>query len=73
MHALKMDKEYAGITGIPEFNRLAAELAYGSGSKQLKEGLISTAQAISGTGALRVGGVFLKRFFEGKGLFVSGA
>ena len=76
-----MAKEYLGITGDPEFTKLAAELAYGPNCAPLKEGFISTTQAISGTGALRVGmyfvqifrklidigGVFLARFFEGAG------
>ncbi|KAJ3322733.1 aspartate transaminase aat1 [Boothiomyces sp. JEL0866] len=61
------DKEYLGITGDPQFNKLAAELAYGPDSRPLKEGRLSVSQSISGTGALRIGGVFLSRFFEGKG------
>ncbi|KAI8896867.1 pyridoxal phosphate-dependent transferase [Globomyces pollinis-pini] len=63
----KLPKEYLGITGDAEFVKLAAELAYGEDSPVLKAGLVSAAQSISGTGALRVGGVFLARFFEGKG------
>jgi aspartate aminotransferase, mitochondrial len=62
VHKQGMAKEYLGITGDPEFNKLAAYLAYGKDIENL-----STTQAISGTGALRVGGVFLARFFEGKG------
>ncbi|KAH6593169.1 hypothetical protein BASA61_004338 [Batrachochytrium salamandrivorans] len=63
----QIDKEYLGITGDAQFNKLAAELAYGKDSKPLKEGLISTAQSISGTGALRIGGIFLNRYFQGAG------
>eukprot|EP00842_Homolaphlyctis_polyrhiza_P004051 jgi/Hompol1/4647/HPOL_003790-RA len=63
----KLDKEYLGITGDPQFNKLAAELAYGKDSDPLKSGMISTAQSISGTGALRIGGIFLSRFFQGAG------
>jgi aspartate aminotransferase len=56
-----------GITGDPVFNHLAAELAYGSNSRAIKENLLAMTQTISGTGALRIGGAFLARFFEGKG------
>ncbi|KAL2913322.1 aspartate transaminase aat1 [Polyrhizophydium stewartii] len=63
----KLDKEYLGITGDAQFTKLAAELAYGRDSEPLKAGMISTAQSISGTGALRIGGAFLGRFFQGAG------
>lgn len=38
--AAKMDKEYAGITGIPEFTKAAAELAFGADNQILKDGLV---------------------------------
>ena len=60
-----MDKEYAGITGVPDFTKAAALLAYGPNSAPLKEGRIAITQSISGTGALRIGGAFLQRFFPG--------
>ncbi|EGF78669.1 hypothetical protein BATDEDRAFT_37247 [Batrachochytrium dendrobatidis JAM81] len=64
---IAMNKEYLGISGDAEFNQLSAELAYGKDCKSLKDGLISTAQSISGTGALRIGGIFLSRYFQGAG------
>jgi len=36
-----LDKEYAGITGVPEFTKGAALLAYGGESAPLKEGRVS--------------------------------
>ncbi|KAH7117028.1 mitochondrial aspartate aminotransferase-like protein [Dendryphion nanum] len=60
-----LDKEYAGITGVPAFTKAALELAYGADSTPLKEGRIVVTQTISGTGALRIGGAFLERFFPG--------
>lgn len=59
------DKEYAGITGIPTFTKAAAELAYGADSAVIKEGRLVITQSISGTGALRIGGAFLERFYPG--------
>ncbi|KAI0374223.1 PLP-dependent transferase [Pilatotrama ljubarskyi] len=57
------DKEYLPITGLPEFNGAAATLAYGSDSTPLQEKRIAVTQSISGTGALRIGGAFLGRFY----------
>jgi len=59
----KYDKEYLPITGFPEFTKHAALLAYGKHSAPLKEGRIAITQSISGTGALRIGGAFLERFY----------
>lgn len=61
--ASRSDKEYAGITGIPAFTNAAAELAYGADSAALKENRLVITQTISGTGALRIGGAFLQRFY----------
>ncbi|KAK3683320.1 pyridoxal phosphate-dependent transferase [Podospora appendiculata] len=61
--AALMNKEYAGITGVPEFTKAAAVLAYGADSTALDR--LAITQSISGTGALRIGGAFLARFFPG--------
>ncbi|CAJ0832800.1 18581_t:CDS:10 [Entrophospora sp. SA101] len=59
----RLDKEYLPITGLSSFTQGAALLAYSKDSKPLKDGLISITQSISGTGALRIGGVFLSRYY----------
>ncbi len=61
--AARPNKEYAGITGVPEFTKAAAVLAYGEGSSALDR--LAITQSISGTGALRIGGAFLERFYPG--------
>ncbi|KAI1245378.1 Aspartate aminotransferase, mitochondrial [Eutypa lata] len=61
--ASRLNKEYAGITGVPEFTKAAVELAYGSDSPALDR--IVVTQSISGTGALRIGAAFLQRFYPG--------
>ncbi|KAF4629788.1 hypothetical protein G7Y89_g8356 [Cudoniella acicularis] len=58
-----LNKEYAGITGVPEFTKAAALLAYGPDSSALDR--VAITQSISGTGALRIGGAFLQRFSPG--------
>ena len=60
-----LDKEYAGITGVPAFTKAALQLAYGSDSAPVKEDRVAITQTISGTGALRIGGAFLERFYPG--------
>jgi len=57
------DKEYLPITGLPEFNKKAALLAYGVDSIPLKQDAIAVTQSISGTGALRIGAAFLARHY----------
>lgn len=59
-----MNKEYAGITGVPELPPLAAKLAYGENSSALDR--LAITQSISGTGALRIGADFLARFYPGE-------
>jgi aspartate aminotransferase, mitochondrial len=64
-----MNKEYAGITGVPEFTAAAAKLAYGENSKALPR--IAITQSISGTGALRIAASFLARFYpHGKKIYI---
>lgn len=64
----KLNKEYAGITGVPEFTKAAALLAYGPGSSALDRVVIT--QSISGTGALRIGGAFFERFYPSKTIYI---
>ncbi|KAF1977839.1 hypothetical protein BU23DRAFT_274488 [Bimuria novae-zelandiae CBS 107.79] len=61
-----LDKEYAGITGVPAFTKAALQLAYGPDSAPVKEDRVVITQSISGTGALRIGGAFLERFYPGE-------
>lgn len=61
----KMDKEYAGIAGVPEFCQAAATLAFGEDGSVIKEGRNATVQGISGTGSLTIGAYFLNQFFPG--------
>ncbi|KAI8967603.1 aspartate aminotransferase [Mycotypha africana] len=58
-----MDKEYAGITGVPSFTKAAGALAYGDDSSVISENRLAIAQSISGTGALRVGAEFLNAWY----------
>jgi len=58
-----LDKEYTQITGVPEFCEASVRLLLGDDSQVIKDQLYGTAQTLSGTGALRVGAEFLKKFY----------
>lgn len=60
-----LDKEYSPISGTAEFCKHSILLALGDDSQHVASGQNATVQAISGTGALRVGGAFLASFFPG--------
>jgi len=63
LRASNPDKEYLPISGLPEFTKNATKLAYGVDSVPFKLNSIAATQTISGTGALRIGGAFLSRFY----------
>ncbi|KAF9015196.1 aspartate aminotransferase [Cyathus striatus] len=63
LRAAEPDKEYLPITGLADFTKKAALLAYGADSAPLKQGAISITQSISGTGALRIGAAFIGRHY----------
>ncbi|MFH4976808.1 hypothetical protein AB6A40_003517 [Gnathostoma spinigerum] len=63
--AENLDKEYAGIAGIPQFTQLAIELALGTNSPIIAEKRNATVQSVSGTGALRTGSEFLAKWHSG--------
>ena len=59
------DKEYAGISGVPDFLKGTAKLAFANKGGVISGGLNTTVQALSGTGSLRIGAAFLQRFYAG--------
>jgi aspartate/tyrosine/aromatic aminotransferase len=60
-----MDKEYIPIDGHPGFNTAIQKLLFGENHPLIRDGKIVTVQALSGSGALRVGFEFLKLFAPG--------
>jgi len=59
-----MDHEYAPIAGVAALCKVSQELALGADAPELKEKRVATIQALSGTGALRVGADFMMRFIN---------
>jgi aromatic-amino-acid transaminase len=64
-------KSYLPIDGVAAYNRQIQTLLLGSDSPMLAEGRAVTVQALGGTGALKIGADFLKRFFPGSGIYIS--
>jgi aromatic-amino-acid transaminase len=52
---------YLPIEGIPGYNKGAQTLLFGEGSALIASGRVLTAQALGGTGALKLGADFLKQ------------
>ncbi len=64
-------KSYLPIDGLVAYRQEVQSLLFGRDSALVKEGRVVTAQALGGTGALRVGADFLKRFLPTSELFIS--
>jgi aromatic-amino-acid transaminase len=64
-------KSYLPIDGAPAYSREVQKLLLGSDSELAKSGRVVTAQALGGTGGLRVGADFLRRFLPESGLWLS--
>ena len=62
---------YLPIDGIPAYDKAVRDLILGSECDAVREGRAITVQALGGTGALKVGADFLKRFAPGAVVYVS--
>ncbi|XP_077461151.1 aspartate aminotransferase, cytoplasmic-like [Stigmatopora argus] len=60
-----LNHEYLPILGLPEFRSAASKVALGDDSPAIKEGRVGGVQALGGTGALRIGAEFLRRWYNG--------
>ena len=56
-----LNKEYLPQRGDVSYSALCQQMLFGEGSQLLKDGVVATAQTLSGTGALRLGAEFVKR------------
>src|SRR5262245_41895774 len=64
-------KNYMPIDGIPAYNQQVQALLLGADSAVLDGARAVTAQALGGTGALKIGADFLKRFFSTSQVWIS--
>jgi aspartate/tyrosine/aromatic aminotransferase len=66
-----LNKEYLPQRGDVVYAQLCQKMIFGADSKLLKDGVVATVQTLSGTGALRLGAEFVKRYAPEKAIYVS--
>merc|ERR1712028_326220 len=66
-----LNKEYLPQRGDVSYSQLCQKMLFGDDSQLLKDGVVATAQTLSGTGALRLGAEFVKRYAPGVTIYVS--
>jgi aromatic-amino-acid transaminase len=64
-------KGYLPIDGIPAYNKLVQRLILGEDAVPIAEGRAVTVQSLGGTGGLKIGADFLRRFFSEAELWIS--
>ncbi|RZL01128.1 MAG: aspartate/tyrosine/aromatic aminotransferase [Rubrivivax sp.] len=64
-------KPYLPMSGAPDYRQAVQHLLFGAQHEAVTSGRIATIQTIGGSGALKVGGDFLKRYFPGSQVWVS--
>ncbi len=64
-------KSYIPIDGVPAYRKEVQELLLGKDSELIAAGRVVTAQALGGTGALKLGADFLRRWLPGSDLYIS--
>ena len=64
-------RTYLPIDGLAVYDKVVQELVFGPGSAVIAEKRAITAQAIGGTGALKLGADFLKRFSPDSEVYIS--
>ena len=64
-------KPYLPMSGAPDYRQAVQSLLFGAQHEAVTSGRIATIQTIGGSGALKVGGDFLKRYFPSSQVWVS--
>lgn len=64
-------KTYIGIDGVPAYIKEVQKLLFGADSQVLAEGRAVTVQGLGGTGSLKVGADFLRRFLPDAEIWIS--
>jgi aromatic-amino-acid transaminase len=68
---LAAPRTYLPIEGLAAYDRAVQDLVFGADSAVVQEKRAVTAQALGGTGALKLGADFLKRFAAGAEVWIS--
>ncbi|KAM6916632.1 LOW QUALITY PROTEIN: aspartate aminotransferase, cytoplasmic [Xenentodon cancila] len=65
VHDDRLNHEYLPILGLPEFRSSASKIALGDDSPAIQDDRVGAVQCLGGTGALKIGAEFLRRFYNG--------
>jgi len=66
-----LPRSYLPIDGLPAYDRAVQELLFGKDSKVVRDGHVVTVQTLGGTGGLKVGADFLRRFNPNAQVWIS--
>ncbi|TGN98721.1 amino acid aminotransferase [Burkholderia sp. USMB20] len=64
-------KSYLPMAGIADFRAEVQRLVFGENSSAVDEGRVATLQSLGGSGALKVGADFLKRYYPNSQVWIS--
>jgi len=64
-------KPYLPMAGAPNYREAVQHLLFGADHEAVRKGRIATLQTLGGSGGLKVGGDFLKRYFPDSQVWVS--
>src|SRR5215213_4130833 len=64
-------RNYLPIDGLKSYDRAVQEVLFGRDSTALKEGRVVTAQALGGTGGLKIGADLIRRINPGADIWIS--
>jgi aromatic-amino-acid transaminase len=64
-------RSYLPMLGLPDYRVQVQHLLFGADHPALREGRVVTLQTLGGSGGLKVGGDFLKKYFPGSAVWVS--
>lgn len=64
-------RPYQPMEGAPNYRQAVQHLLFGAEHEAVKSGRIATIQTLGGSGGLKVGGDFLKRYFPSSNVWVS--
>jgi len=70
-YAQEATKSYLGIDGLPAYIKEVQKLLFGTESQILAEGRAVTIQGLGGTGSLKIGADFLRRFLPDSQVWIS--
>ncbi|XP_012736029.2 aspartate aminotransferase, cytoplasmic [Fundulus heteroclitus] len=65
VHDDRLNHEYLPILGLAEFTSSSSKIVLGDDSPAIRENRVGGVQCLGGTGALKIGAEFLRRFYNG--------